>query len=344
MKRLLIASLALVAALPLAAGQTAAAEAINSGARYATDAYPGFDEVKESTHPEKKTPKWFSWLTGPKMEDSAAQFSYCRGLIAEESYSKAARELDALVREWPVSREAPEAQRLLAETLETKLKDYEEAFREWRYLVDFYSVQCDYSAAVDALYRVASVMRIEGKTIMFFRFANTVDVRRAFEAVVLRAPGAKYAPAAMLTVAELREDDGEYEKAIQVYENIRNLYGREPEARTALHREARARMEVLRKHAYNRGRCQDTIDFLKMALARAPDAKAKVDYEAWLAEAVALIEDEAYAAAKFYDARTRTKRSAISAYERFLSDYPASAHAEEARARLLELQQGQEVK
>ena len=74
MKRLLIASLALVAALPLAAGQTAAAEAINSGARYATDAYPGFDEVKESTHPEKKTPKWLSWLTGPKMEDSAAQF------------------------------------------------------------------------------------------------------------------------------------------------------------------------------------------------------------------------------------------------------------------------------
>ena len=111
MKRLLIASLALVAALPLAAGQTAAAEAINSGARYATDAYPGFDEVKESTHPEKKTPKWFSWLTGPKMEDSAAQFSYCRELIAEESYSKAARELDALVREWPVSRAAPEAQR-----------------------------------------------------------------------------------------------------------------------------------------------------------------------------------------------------------------------------------------
>ena len=103
-------------------------------------------------------------------------------------------------------------------------------------------------------------------------------------------------------------------------------------------------MEVLRKHAYNRGRCRDTIDFLKMALAAAPDAKAKVDYEAWLAEAVALIEDEAYAAAKFYDARTRTKRSAISAYERFLSDYPASAHAEEARARLLELQQGQEVK
>ena len=160
MKRLLVASLALVAALPLAAGQTAAAQAINSGARYATDAYPGFDEVKESTHPEKKTPKWFSWLTGPKMEDSAAQFSYCRGLIAEESYSKAVRELDALVREWPVSGEAPEAQRLLAETLETKLRDCEEAFREWRYLVDFYSVQCDYSAAVDALYRVASVQRI----------------------------------------------------------------------------------------------------------------------------------------------------------------------------------------
>ena len=339
MKRLLVASLALVAALPLAAGQTAAAQAINSGARYATDAYPGFDEVKESTHPEKKTPKWFSWLTGPKMEDSAAQFSYCRGLIAEESYSKAVRELDALVREWPVSGEAPEAQRLLAETLETKLRDCEEAFREWRYLVDFYSVQCDYSAAVDALYRVASVMRIEGKTIMFFRFKNTADVRRALEACVLRAPGAEWAPQAMLEIASLREDEMRWTEAIKVYENLRNLHRGTPEAKTALVREAAARMMVLEEMGYNRERVRDTIAFLEQAEG-ACEGEDREAVRAQLDEARALIDDDDFAAAKFYDSRIRTKRSAVSAYETYLANHPRGSHADAARARLEELKKG----
>ena len=338
MPKLILAALALIAAMPLAA-ETTAANAINSGARYATDAYPGFDDVKESTQPEKKTPKWLSFITGPKMEDSAAQFSYCRGLLAEGSYSKAARELDALVREWPVSREAPEAQLLLAETLETKEKDYEEAFREWRYLVDFYSVQCDYSAAVDALYRVATILRIEGKTIMFFRFKNTADVRRAFEACVLRAPGAAWAPQAMLTIAELREEELHWTEAIKVYENLRNLHRGTPEAKEALVREAAARMKVLEEMGYNRERMRDTVGFLEQAEG-ASDGGDREAISGMLAEARALVDDEAFAAAKFYDSRIRTKRSAVNAYEMYLANYPQGRHAEEARMRLEELKKG----
>ena len=200
-------------------------------------------------------------------------------------------------------------------------------------------MQCAYETVAARLYETAKLMREEGKTFMFFRFANTVDVRRAFEAVVLRAPGAPYAAEAMLAVAELREDDLEYDKAIQVYENIRNLHANTPAARTALVREAAARMALLRQHAYNRSRCQDTIAFLKQALASNLDAETRDTFSADLREAVELVEDEAYRAAKFYDSRTRTKRSAIAAYERFLKDYPASVHAPAALARLTELQQ-----
>lgn len=325
----------------LAGGVRAATPGLSptAGTRYATDAYPGFDREEEIVSSAKKEPRWFSWVNGPAKDNAADQLAYARSCQQEGSWRAARRAYDALVREWPSSPEAPQAQEALADLYLDHYLEYENAFREYKYLLDYYSTQCDFDAIAFRLYEVAKLMREEGKTLMFFRFANTVDVRRAFEAVVLRAPGAKYAPAAMLTVAELREDDGEFQKAIQVYENIRNLYAGEPEARKALHREARARMQVLREHAYNRGRCQDTVAFLKMALAMSPDAKARIDYEAWLAEAVALVEDEAYAAAKFYDARTRTKRSAINAYERFLSEYPASVHADAARARLTELQQ-----
>lgn len=143
----------------------------------------------------------------------------------------------------------------------------------------------------------------------------------------------------MLAVAELREEEGQPEKAIEVYETLRNIYSSSPEAKTALRQEAAVRMKVLRDHTYDRSLCRDTISFLRLANAMNADADFKADLSRWQTEAVALLEDEAFAAARYYDSNTRTRRSAISAYERFLNQYPASRHADEARDRLRVLQQ-----
>ena len=310
------------------------------GIRYATDAYPGFDSEDEIIKPSRKEPRWFSWLNGPDRETASEQFAYAAELEEKESWRAARKAYDALVREWPTSPEAPKAQKAIGDIYLSRELDYEEAFVEYRYLVDFYSSQCDYDAAAETLYKTAELMREEGKTIVFFRFDNTVDVRRAYEAVVLRAPGAKFAPAAMLTIARLREDEDKPEIAVTVYENLRNLHPGTPEADEALYLEAKARMVVLRRCEYNRDRARDTIDFMRLALASGKlDAERRSEVEGYFKEAKAIFEEEAYRAARFYDSRTRTRRSAKSAYERFLEDYPASDRAPEVRRRLFELQE-----
>lgn len=306
------------------------------GTRYATDAYPGFDTEDSLIKPEKKEPKWFAWINGPNCENAEAQMTYCRGLVAEGSYSKAIKQLDALVREWPASEEAPKAQEMMAGLLLEKEQDYEEAFAAYRYLLDFFSLQCRYDDIADKLYRIACTLRIEGKTIMFFRFKNTVDVRRAFEACVLRAPGAKWTPQAMLTIADLRMEEGHEDEAVKVLENLRNVYPNTTEARNAAVKEAEARMKILHDHGYNRERCRDTVGYLKLAVHNCNDGDVE-KIRAWIAEASAQMEDEAYRAAKFYDSPTRTARSAINAYERFLTDFPESSHAEEVKLRLMTL-------
>lgn len=307
-----------------------------NGARYATDAYPGFDDEDEMIKPERKEPKWFSFINGPNRDNARDQMAYCVELIRDGNYSKARKQLDALVREWPTAPEAHKAQQTLAELCFEQLKDTEDAFSEYRYLLDFYSLQCDYEKMADMLYKIAGVLKIEGKEVMFVRFANTVDVRRAYETCVLRAPGAKWVPEAMMTIGSLREDEGKYEEAIKVYETLRNTRPDVPQAKEALMREAEVRMIVLREHDYNRMRCRDTIDFMKLALTRCrPDDVATI--QGFLVEAQQLIEREDYLGAKFYDSATRTKRSAVNAYERFLTEHPTSAHAEEIRARAAEL-------
>ena len=336
MKKSLTAAalVAFLASVAVAADQPGASP--GPGTRYATDAYPGFDNGEEEMAPERKEPKWFSCINGPNRDNAKDQLAYCRELLADGNWSKAAKHLDALVREWPTADEAPVAQQLLAETCRDELLDYEDAFKAYLYLADFYSLQCDYEKVTDLMYEAAQLMRQEGKTIVFFRFDNTVDVRRAFEACVLRAPGAKWVRQAMLTIGELREDEGKYAQAVKVYENLVNLHGDSQEAKVAILREAQVRMLMLREHGYNRDRCRDTIDFMKLALTNC--AVEDVDQiKEFLAEAVALTEDEAYRATKFYDSRTRTSRSAINAYENFLSEYPDSVHAEEIKERLKQL-------
>ena len=322
----------------------AAPAAVLSGtgadARYATDAYPGFDSEESIVKPSKKEPKFFAFINGPKKDNPADQLEWARRCEAEGSWRAARKAYDSLVREWPSSPEAVKAQKAYADLLLNHDLDYEAAFNEYRYLLDFYSLDCDYGAIAATMYKVAELMREEGKTIMFFRFSNTVDVRRAYEALVLRAPGASFAPQAMLTIASMREDEEKYTEAVQVYENLRSLHPGTREAAEALHREGAVRMKLLEMHGYNRERVRDTMSFLRQSLRGRMEDAVRADFEGWLDETVEMEAEEAWKAAKFYDSRTRTRRSAINAFERFLKDYPASRHADEARARVENLKEG----
>ena len=60
----------------------------------------------------------------------------------------------------------------------------------------------------------------------------------------------------------------------------------------------------------------------------------------WLKELREYIAEDAWTRAKFYDSRQRTRHAAVASYEKFLSEYPDSSHADEARARIETLKAG----
>ena len=97
-------------------------------------------------------------------------------------------------------------------------------------------------------------------------------------------------------------------------------------------------MTLLEDHGYNRDRCRDTINFLKLALARC-EISAIDPIKEYLDRAETMLEEESFRATKFYDSSTRTIRSAINAYERYLAEFPDGAHSDEAKERLSELKE-----
>jgi outer membrane protein assembly factor BamD (BamD/ComL family) len=309
--------------------------------RYATDAFPGFDSESEIISLSKKEPRLFSWFFSPEKSTAEEQLKFCESLEAEKDWDDAISEYDALVRYWPFSKEAPVAQRRIADIYLANVCDTESAIREFIYLLDFYSSQCNYKEIVDLLYRSCELWRNEGKRFIFFRFDNTVDVRRAYEALVLRAPGEQFVPAAILTVARLRRDEGLPLKAVEVYGNLRNIFPKSAESTVALVEEACLRLEILKEKGYNRDRAKDTKLFLEQAMVTPGlNSIQQSQLNALHKEVKELLEEEAWNAAKFYDSPTRTRNSAIVALENFIVENPSSKYVPTARERLAKLKEG----
>lgn len=339
LKQSLLLAALLLAASAFAAqpSRTVAGASTGGNSPYATDAYPGFEGLDDIPRPERREKAWFSWWLGVSRTNSVEQYAYAKELEAKGEFRAAAKACDALVREWPASLEAPQAQLRFAKILATELEDYEEAFEQVEYLLDFYSRECPYLETVEFAYRLVNTMVAKRKTFLGLSFLSSRQVRQRYESVVRHAPGAKYVPEVMLKIAAIREDDLQYDEAAKVFATLQSMFPHSPEARIAAYREARARMWLCRRLAYNVPRCRDTLGYLKLTIARNPDLPQVEELRQWQQEVEDHLANAAYKAAKFYDCKQRTRHAAIASWQNYLAQYPRSPHAEEVRARIAEL-------
>lgn len=343
-KIILLTLLAAGLANPLAAapGSRVAGSGMGGQSPYATDAYPGFDGLDDVAKPERREKAWFSWWLGVSRATPAEQLAYAEELAAAGEPEKAGKACDALVREWPASPEAPKAQLMWAMLLAKTLGAYDDAYEQLDYLLDFYPRACAYADLVEYQYKLVNLMVKEKSERTFAGlFISSRVMRQRYEMIVRRAPGAKYVPEAMLKIAELREYDSQFEDAVLVYGALMNKFPGTPEARVAAYLQAKARMWLVRRLAYNLARCKDTAGYLRATLQAEPGHPNAEEMQAWLGELTAYMAEDAYARAKFYDSRQRTPHAAVAAYRRFLEEYPESSHTEAVRTRLAELTPGE---
>lgn len=334
---LLGAALAFAAALTAAPVRNVAGSGLSGNSPYATDSYPGFDGLDDIPRPERREKSWFLHV---QRETAAEQYKFAEELENAGEYKDASKAFDALVREWPAAPEAPRAQLRFATLLASKLDEYEDAFDQLEYLLDFYPKDCPYLEIVEKEYQLVNLMVKTRKSFLGFSFLSNRLVRQHYESIVRRAPGAAYVPEAMLRIGDLREQDSHYEEAVKVYASLASKFPGTEEARLAAYLEARARMWLCRRLAYNIPRCKDTIGYLKMTQQRLPDLDQIDEIKGWETELTAYLAEDAFKRAQFYDARQRTRHAAIAAWRQYLRDYPKSAHEPEVRDRIAQLEDG----
>lgn len=302
---------------------------------YASDTFEGFEEVDKEKMPQKED-SWWYWLSA---DTPAEQLAYCRKREEDGKLNSARKGYEALVREWPATIEAAQAQLNLAHVLE-KMKKYEKAFDEYQYALIHYSGNCPYNEIIDRQYKIANLLLHENTSMFGWLLSGTADIRERFELIVRNAPRSPIAPEAMLKVGRIREDDNDLPEAIKVYDGILNRYPKSDQAATAAWLSSRCRYNLAVKHSYNENRCRESVAFLNAAILRLPNHPKRADLEKWHAELKDLLAEQNYQKALFYDSKRYGAATKINAYRRFLSEFPDSKQAPAVRERLAALEGG----
>jgi outer membrane protein assembly factor BamD (BamD/ComL family) len=302
---------------------------------YASDNFDGFDSSDNERIKQKESSIWF-WLSE---ETAPAQLAYCRQQDAKGNLNSARKGYEALVREWPATQEAAQAQLELANVLE-KMKKYSRAFEEYQYALVHYSGNCPYEDILDRQFRIANHLLHNNTSIFGWVLSGTKDIRMRFEQIVINAPRSHLAPESMMKVGSIREGEQEYEEAIKVYDGILNRYPDSKQAVTAAYLSSKCRYTLAVKHNYNENRCRESIAFLKTALLRLPNHPNRVDLEQWLQELNELLLEQNYQAALFYDTPRYNTKAKVAAYRHFMTEFSDSKYGATVRNRLTELSAG----
>ncbi len=312
----------------------------NKRGGYATDQFDGFEEIKGDERLEQKASSmWYS-----VSEDTPAkQLEYAHQAYTEGRLRRARKGYEALIREWPTSKEAAQAQLLLAQYYEA-CRDYERAFLEYQYLLTFYAGFCPYNEILDRQYKLANVLRSDNRSMFGWMLSEPESNRIRYEQIVRNAPRAPLAPKCMLIAGDIRREEKQVEAAIKIYDGLLNRYPRSGETEVAAFFAASCRYQRAKTQDNNEANIRDAITFMKTVQTIMPNHPQKEQLSTWSADLSQQLEENSYKTAYFYDTKQRNKTAAIAAYRRFLSEFRNSKYAEEVRQRLIELEPAESVK
>lgn len=318
-------------------GQSSGPRATGSTGRrggYATDQFEGFEIPDGDERLEQKG--WSLWYSVSE-DTPAKQLAYARQAETEGRSRRARKGYEALIREWPTSKEAAEAQFALAQLYEAR-KDYDRAFEEYQYLLTFFAGSCPYNEVLDRQYKLANVLRSDNRSMFGWMLGEPAADRIRYEQIVRNAPRAPLAPTCMLIAGDIRREEKEVEEAIKIYDGLLNRYPRSSEAPIAAFFAADCRYKRAKAQETNEANTRDAIAFMRTVLTIMPNHPQRDQFSLWSAELSQQLEESSYNNAVFYDTKQRNKAAAIAAYRRFLSEFRDSKYADIVRQRLMELE------
>jgi len=259
----------------------------------------------------------------------------------KKNYSLALKAARRVVKVWPLSDYAPQAQYMVGRCYEARGKD-EKAFKEYQKVLEKQPKFASYEDVMQRQYEIANKylagkwFKLWGYIPIFPSMEKTADM---FDKVVKNGPFSEVGPQAQMKIGAAREKQKNYPLAAKAYETAADRYHDRPQvASDALYREGLAFRKQAQTAEYDQSMAGQSI-------ATFTDFMTLYPNDARVPEVLKIIEslktEQArgnFQIAKFYEKYKRWN-GALVYYNEVVSQDPNSAFAAQARQRIDELKQ-----
>jgi outer membrane protein assembly factor BamD len=268
------------------------------------------------------------------------QLDVAQGAFDKKDYGLALKASRRVVRVWPLSDYAPQAQYLVGRCLEAQGKD-EKAFEEYQKVLEKHPKLSNYQEIVQRQYDIANKY-YGGKWFRLWGYIpypsrdRTADM---YAKIVKTGPYSDVAPQAQLKIGAVREKQRNYPSAVKAYETASDRYHDRPQiASDATYKAGLAWNKQAQTAEYDQTTAGQAIstftDFMALypTDSRVPDAQKKIS---------SLKTEQAHGnfqIAKFYEKYHKWKGAMVYYNEVIVQD-PNSPYAAEAQKRIAVLKE-----
>jgi outer membrane protein assembly factor BamD len=267
-------------------------------------------------------------------ETPKVQWEYAQGLEKNAKYNNAAHAYQALIKAFPTSPYAPQAQLKIAECHE-KNGDLYEAFKAYEKMLDNYPKDANYEDILKRENRIGELY-IKGKKRNLWRFPIIPAVDKGIEileAIIKNAPYSAIAPQAQFMVGTAYKRQGKYTEAITAYEKILKDYTDTPWYEEALYQVGWCNYKKSRGFSYDQLSAKEAVVYFERFISEFPQSKHTEKTKQMLNELSHRQGKGILEIAHYYD-KHHYKEAAIMYYKDIVEKFPETEEAQIAEKRL----------
>lgn len=274
-------------------------------------------------------------------DTSKEQIAKAEAYEKEGKIEEAAGSYRALVKTWPLSPTAPEAQYRYA-TMLFKLYEFQRSFREFQNCLDKYPDTDHFSEILKYQYDIACLF-LAGERQKVWKIPTLPSMEKTvemFEKVIKNGPYSPYAAMSQLKIGFARENQRKWEDAVKAYQDLIRKYPKSDLADDAQFQIGYAWMQAARQADYDQTATNKAITAFEDYITKYPKSE-KIEQAR---ENILKLQGEQgrglMRVAEFYDRQHKTD-AALIYYNSVVQKYPGSELARRAARRAEEIRQGQ---
>ncbi len=285
------------------------------------------------------TPESGKWISEKNIEKKSAMLLYEQAQSFEEAgdISKAIAAHRKLIRQYPASSIAPDAQYRIAQLLETQ-SDYYKAFKEYEKVIANYPSYKKYNEILEREYQIGNLY-LSGEKIKFLGIAMLPAVDKSieiFESIVRTAPYSSIASRAQFNVGEAYRKVKRYGEAIPEYQKVVENYPESDLAGEARYQIGQCSYQKTLAASFDQTNTDIALQSMQTFLKKEAGSKKSVEIKQRIDELTNRKAKKSFDIAEFYN-RSNSEEAAIIYYQDVIDNFPQTEYARTASKKIDEL-------